>query len=120
MKHTKCIYKDTNTALLKRYQLHIPYLQSFPTRRSSDLVAAFLAVPQDRVRNVAGQNFHTPRGRHQRYCVLGLADRKSTRLNFSHVSISYAVFCLKKKNKRCSSQGHIELHVNLIDRYIVW
>src|SRR5207249_8719616 len=27
------------------------------------------------------------------------ADRKSTRLNSSHVSISYAVFCLKKKNK---------------------
>src|SRR5207249_8706345 len=29
----------------------------------------------------------------------GPADRKSTRLNSSHVSISYAVFCLKKKNK---------------------
>src|SRR5207249_8582360 len=28
-----------------------------------------------------------------------LEDRKSTRLNSSHVSISYAVFCLKKKNK---------------------
>src|SRR5438067_3459363 len=28
-----------------------------------------------------------------------LGDRKSTRLNSSHVSISYAVFCLKKKNK---------------------
>src|SRR5207249_7512257 len=27
-------------------------------------------------------------------------DRKSTRLNSSHVSISYAVFCLKKKNSR--------------------
>src|SRR5699024_5496569 len=27
----------------------------------------------------------------------GLGDRKSTRLNSSHVSISYAVFCLKKK-----------------------
>src|SRR5439155_19693595 len=27
-------------------------------------------------------------------------DRKSTRLNSSHVAISYAVFCLKKKNKR--------------------
>src|SRR5690625_4342195 len=27
------------------------------------------------------------------------ADRKSTRLNSSHVAISYAVFCLKKKNK---------------------
>src|SRR5690606_42163330 len=28
-----------------------------------------------------------------------LVDRKSTRLNSSHVKISYAVFCLKKKNK---------------------
>src|SRR5438477_9626210 len=28
---------------------------------------------------------------------LGLKDRKSTRLNSSHMSISYAVFCLKKK-----------------------
>src|SRR5690349_23006260 len=27
-------------------------------------------------------------------------DRKSTRLNSSHVEISYAVFCLKKKNQR--------------------
>src|SRR2546430_13881882 len=30
-------------------------------------------------------------------------DRKSTRLNSSHSQISYAVFCLKKKNKRCQS-----------------
>src|SRR5699024_12698482 len=30
---------------------------------------------------------------------LSHADRKSTRLNSSHVSISYAVFCLKKKKK---------------------
>src|SRR5690625_6196075 len=28
-----------------------------------------------------------------------VGDRKSTRLNSSHVAISYAVFCLKKKNK---------------------
>src|SRR5690349_23009873 len=28
------------------------------------------------------------------------SDRKSTRLNSSHVEISYAVFCLKKKNKK--------------------
>src|SRR5207253_11231853 len=28
------------------------------------------------------------------------ADRKSTRLNSSHVAISYAVFCLKKKKKK--------------------
>src|SRR5439155_26960197 len=30
----------------------------------------------------------------------GRGDRKSTRLNSSHVAISYAVFCLKKKKKR--------------------
>src|SRR5690606_41726617 len=30
----------------------------------------------------------------------GVSDRKSTRLNSSHVKISYAVFCLKKKKKR--------------------
>src|SRR5699024_11669972 len=29
-----------------------------------------------------------------------MEDRKSTRLNSSHVSISYAVFCLKKKNRK--------------------
>src|SRR3712207_8240796 len=30
---------------------------------------------------------------------LGQPDRKSTRLNSSHANISYAVFCLKKKNE---------------------
>src|SRR2546426_8482242 len=30
-------------------------------------------------------------------------DRKSTRLNSSHLVISYAVFCLKKKKKSCST-----------------
>src|SRR5690606_42154969 len=30
----------------------------------------------------------------------GVKDRKSTRLNSSHVKISYAVFCLKKKKKK--------------------
>src|SRR5438874_9606155 len=34
-------------------------------------------------------------------------DRKSTRLNSSHVEISYAVFCLKKKNiKVCAQDGN--------------
>src|SRR5690606_40472882 len=31
---------------------------------------------------------------------LAMADRKSTRLNSSHVKISYAVFCLKKKKEK--------------------
>src|SRR5438067_9978563 len=33
-------------------------------------------------------------------------DRKSTRLNSSHVSISYAVFCLKKKKKNTKNHNH--------------
>src|SRR3712207_8039339 len=37
---------------------------------------------------------------------LGLQDRKSTRLNSSHANISYAVFCLKKKNCHRSRSLH--------------
>src|SRR6266496_5568377 len=36
--------------------------------------------------------------------VRGGVDRKSTRLNSSHVEISYAVFCLKKKKKNCNKK----------------
>src|SRR3989442_1822758 len=46
-----------------------------------------------------------------------LQDRKSTRLNSSHVRISYAVFCLKKKKKKRmyhirygSKMSHVEDH----------
>src|SRR5215471_19701021 len=35
-------------------------------------------------------------------------DRKSTRLNSSHVEISYAVFCLKKKKKNRELKNHVE------------
>src|SRR2546422_6882175 len=66
----------------------------FPTRRSSDLVAhldvmVFLVIEQ---RLQRGDGFF-PR------LVLDAIDRKSTRLNSSHGYISYAVFCLKNKNK---------------------
>src|SRR5690625_5594164 len=37
-------------------------------------------------------------------------DRKSTRLNSSHVAISYAVFCLKKKKKRTHRPTTTEHH----------
>src|SRR5690349_23705931 len=37
------------------------------------------------------------------------SDRKSTRLNSSHVEISYAVFCLKKK-KKTDSPNHYTSH----------
>src|SRR3712207_7323367 len=40
-----------------------------------------------------------------------LQDRKSTRLNSSHANISYAVFCLKKKNKNIIQ--HISILINI-------
>src|SRR5438874_7795599 len=41
-------------------------------------------------------------------------DRKSTRLNSSHVEISYAVFCLKKKNRQIHPP-----HLHLDDRRLL-
>src|SRR2546430_7390161 len=38
------------------------------------------------------------------WLMLMFGDRKSTRLNSSHSQISYAVFCLKKKNKKSRIQ----------------
>src|SRR5438067_13651296 len=83
-------------------------LPSFPTRRSSDLGAAAGDTSIRSTDGVVGAvavhafvpGLHPPyRSRRQgagRYG--GWRDRKSTRLNSSHVSISYAVFCLKKKS----------------------
>src|SRR5207302_2131784 len=43
-------------------------------------------------------------------------DRKSTRLNSSHVKISYAVFCLKKKKKNNTVEAHGHLNSVLPSR----
>src|SRR5207249_4388448 len=58
-------------------------------------LAAFLrvALVRDRIRLV-------PWTTRRSHAVATAQDRKSTRLNSSHVSISYAVFCLKKKKKK--------------------
>src|SRR5436309_9597824 len=46
-------------------------------------------------------------GRHHgAHAPLAKPDRKSTRLNSSHVKISYAVFCLKKKKSRRTVPRH--------------
>src|SRR6266496_5166412 len=51
-------------------------------------------------RNTGGLRRHRRRGGRRG------RDRKSTRLNSSHVEISYAVFCLKKKKKNNQSITH--------------
>src|SRR2546426_6851031 len=73
-------------------------LFSWPQMRRSTFkhgpapLLALLQVRGDRRRSLARQDeyAHTT--------LVTLADRKSTRLNSSHLVISYAVFCLKKKN----------------------
>src|SRR5699024_12004457 len=87
-------------------------LHSFPTRRSSDLakcvestveiavqvngkVRARLSVPADITAEDAIATAKAEPAVAE--ALAGKTDRKSTRLNSSHVSISYAVFCLKKK-----------------------
>src|SRR5690606_41155787 len=84
-------------------------LLSFPTRRSSDLtepVARFGAKSDTGVLD----RFLSPAGRRGERVgdlvrAIGPEDRKSTRLNSSHVKISYAVFCLKKKKKENNTKS---------------
>src|SRR5690606_41716875 len=105
--------------LFYAFAVHLE-LRSFPTRRSSDLgrgsfpprrpfplsgvfppirqscdtwlpsVCCKARIPSCPVRTRRNPSFAADGGKP---CI----DRKSTRLNSSHVKISYAVFCLKKK-----------------------
>src|SRR5438067_7848956 len=47
-------------------------------------------------------------------------DRKSTRLNSSHVSISYAVFCLKKKRTKMTPKKMTENIVGVVYPCLEW
>src|SRR5699024_12642868 len=96
---------------------HILDLHSFPTRRSSDLLSG-PDQPRQSLRN------HPKPIISMKCCWIRslsggpeapgtcsqepAADRKSTRLNSSHVSISYAVSCLKKKNTHVV---HFQTHI---------
>src|SRR5437667_10830757 len=69
----------------------------FPTRRSSDLM---LRSGEELFPGIVGyENTVIPEINLALIAAHDL-DRKSTRLNSSHITISYAVFCLKKKKKR--------------------
>src|SRR5207249_10784713 len=95
-------------------------LLSFPTRRSSDLIhyfswsgvrrylepwfaaEAFPFSNEEKKEEAQKKFLGKLAGARQKRAIgaypAAEPDRKSTRLNSSHVSTSYAVFCLKKKN----------------------
>src|SRR5690348_17464887 len=84
-------FNDTATTEIYTLSLH----DALPISRNGLSVNLSNGVPKSN--HVAPGRLRATAGR-----VLGhfsLVDRKSTRLNSSHPSISYAVFCLKKKKK---------------------
>src|SRR5688500_19718276 len=102
--------------LSQRYGDH-RLLHSFPTRRSSDLILAHI-LGEARARGYTRLSLETGsmaefKPAHKLYESVGFTycgpfgpDRKSTRLNSSHLVISYAVFCLKKKKNETTTCTH--------------
>src|SRR5690625_5965350 len=77
-----------------------------------DFWKKYMVLPEDRVRKYKDRIRHLSRrqqGKNLEETIreLNEVDRKSTRLNSSHVAISYAVFCLKKKNTKTNSNNVI-------------
>src|SRR5690606_41582185 len=109
--HLLVFLTDTPTTEISTLSLHdaLPIYAALATRAHPHLACPAHAQPAafDRhpasgehlvVRRVQAGGLEVQRHRRQPL-ERGRGDRKSTRLNSSHVKISYAVFCLKKKNK---------------------
>src|SRR5690606_41232949 len=89
--HAVLSFNPTATTAIHTLSLHDALPISQATRPYS-LEALTVAVDAEEARRL--QEEWEARG-----IEVPLKDRKSTRLNSSHVKISYAVFCLKKKKK---------------------
>src|SRR5690625_5498510 len=84
--------QERGTELLKRLQVYLEHLGAKnETAEALHIVRQTLYHRLNRIELLLGEDFMT---------VEKILDRKSTRLNSSHVAISYAVFCLKKKKTR--------------------
>src|SRR5690625_6106749 len=86
------------------------------SRRIGDLLAGTMVI-QERMRTIEPRRPAVPVdlqqwagsadvGRHPVTLMADIRDQKSTRLNSSQVAISYAVFCLKKKNNNYKELMH--------------
>src|SRR5690348_18491869 len=86
------LFKDTTTTEISTLSLHdaLPIYQFVVVNEFQRLFQRQPHRRHQRQRVVLAGRSHVGQ-------LLGAQDRKSTRLNSSHPSISYAVFCLKKK-----------------------
>src|SRR5690242_21539161 len=89
------IFNDTATTEIYTLSLHdaLPIFTSLQLKEYREPVEKLIGVAQDEIDRLYG--LVRDAGYTLLFCNI---DRKSTRLNSSHMSISYAVFCLKKKS----------------------
>src|SRR3712207_8332113 len=90
-------FNDTATTEIYTLSLH-DALPIYPRRRAGPVQDAKFGPAVARGSLYRGLRLRLPGGGALLSHPGGTEDRKSTRLNSSHANISYAVFCLKKKN----------------------
>src|SRR5258708_25451941 len=90
-------FNDTATTEIYTLSLH----DALPI--SSHAAPDAPAVPGGRPSEPAARHRRNSETLHRRPSISATEDRKSTRLNSSHQIISYAVFCLKKKEQPTSA-----------------
>src|SRR5205814_10416116 len=95
-----------------------PALLSFPTRRSSDLIAGYVSskFALRGLTRVAAIELARKGVRVNSIHPGPIEDRKSTRLNSSHLGISYAVFCLKKKRRDSPADSRVDVSLRALGR----
>src|SRR5690606_4582897 len=85
---------------------------SFKEKGSKFIGYAFPVLDEDEIKENLIQLWQKyPDATH--ICYAFRLDRKSTRLNSSHVKISYAVFCLKKKKKNNKTNRILNKYTNI-------
>src|SRR5256885_4430672 len=96
-----------------------PAADAAPTSSLIDPKLAMGWMHTTRFLTTAAQLHHLPKVDVPEIAFVGRSDRKSTRLNSSHLVISYAVFCLKKKNKQRRPMHCALLYIPARNRHVV-
>src|SRR3712207_7387330 len=94
-------FNDTATTEIYTLSLHdaLPIFRPLP-EFARTVLDELSRVPYGATTTYGALAARTGRPRAARAVGTVMKDRKSTRLNSSHANISYAVFCLKKKNQK--------------------